>query len=58
MAINLAEVVKNLRKSMTLIFHHDMEDFQGNRRYPLAERAEVVPLQVMCTEGNNLLKWP
>lgn len=32
--------------------------YPGDRRYPLAERAEVVPLQVLCTEGSILFKWP
>ena len=30
--------------------------YPGDRRYPLSERVEVVPLQVLCTEGNNLFK--
>ena len=32
--------------------------YPGDRRYPLAERVEVVPLQVLCTEGDNLFEWP
>jgi predicted AAA+ superfamily ATPase len=28
--------------------------YPGNRRYPLAEGVEVVPLQVLCTEGSSL----
>ena len=27
--------------------------YPGERRYPLAERVEVVPLQVLCTESDN-----
>jgi hypothetical protein len=32
--------------------------YPGDLRYPLAERAEVVPLQVLCTEGGNLFVAP
>jgi predicted AAA+ superfamily ATPase len=30
--------------------------YPGDQRYPLAERVEVVPLQVLCTEGDNLFE--
>ena len=32
--------------------------YPGERRYALAERVEVVPLQMLCTEGDNLFVWP
>jgi hypothetical protein len=32
--------------------------YPGERRYALAERVEVVPLQVLCTEGDNLFELP
>lgn len=32
--------------------------YPGDRRYPLSERVEVVPLQVLCTEGDNLFMCP
>lgn len=32
--------------------------YPGERRYALTEQVEVVPLQVLCTEGDNLFEWP